>query len=401
MITLNKQRIPEQNSFPPFINVPPVLPTPSSFTGIALLPFLPVVVRQKGVPAQGVGLMWTVTTLASAKAAITFGALADALKIHRAIFLVGLAILGASFTAIFFIPSIPWREMESPVSSTAELLCGKDNTTLAMCPGASKPENSILPLFLDCNSNDVVNAGVMDEWTSGNCSLQCSLPYSLDEGVEDVGGGTEITVLLGVDPPHQLCNNGTCLMSVGVDLDKYVHERNNLSCGVTYHGSCRYVCGPKSGEHKDTTLTHLLKTGEFWLMFFCLILVYGSNSTTTTMADTVCFYLLGQDRHKYGHQRLWGSLAWGIVGMSSGALVNLFTVDQLKVNYLPALIIAVTLLTLNVIASTKITFEVPKKEKLTANTMYNTFCSPRMIVFLVCHCIFVMLSSCEFYLTCL
>ncbi|XP_037799061.1 major facilitator superfamily domain-containing protein 6-like [Penaeus monodon] len=353
------------------------------YGGIALLPFLPVVVRQKGVPAQGVGLMWTVTPLASAKAAITFGALADALKIHRAIFLVGLAILGASFTAMFFVPSIPWREMDAPVPSTIELLCKEDTTSLGICPGVGKPENSILPLFLDCDSNDVVNAGVMDEWTSGNCSLQCNLPRSFDGDGDDVGEGTEITVLLGVDPPHQLCNNGTCLMSVEVDLDKYFHKNNNLSCGVTYHGTCRYVCGPKSGEHKDTTLTHLLKTGEFWLMFLCLMLVYGSNSTTTTMADTVCFYMLGQDRHKYGHQRLWGSLAWGIVGMASGALVDLFSMGQPKVNYLPALVIAVTFLTLNVIASTKITFEVPKKEKLTASAMYNTFCSPRMIVFLI------------------
>lgn len=353
------------------------------YPGIALIPFLPVVVRQKGVPAQGVGLMWTVTPLVSAKAAITFGALGDALKIHRSIFLVGLVILSISFASMFFVPDIPWREVDTPAPSTVELLCQHDNTTLAICPGASKPLYSILPLFLGCDTDKTLSAGVLDEWKAKNCSLQCNLPYFRDGDGESTGS-TEFSILLGIDPPSQLCNNGTCLISHGVNLDTYFPTKHNLTCDLKYHGTCRYVCGPQAGKHKETTLTHLLKTGEFWLMFLCLMLVYGSNSATTTMADTVCFYVLGQDRHKYGHQRLWGSLAWGIVGMTSGALIDLFTGDQTEVNYTPALVLAVIFLSLNVIASTRIKFEVPKKEKLTANTMYNAFCSPRMIVFLVC-----------------
>ena len=138
-----------------------------------------------------------------------------------------------------------------------------------------------------------------------------------------------------------------------------------------------YIC-----HEKETTLEHLFATPQFWVLFACVVLIYAANSCSTTMADAVCFFLLGNERHKYGHQRLWGSLAFGLVGMTSGGLVNALSHDG-QTDWTPACVVVSLFLWLAIAVSWNIKFELPKRDRLSRAAVYNAFCTPKMCVFLV------------------
>lgn len=68
----------------------------------------------------------------------------------------------------------------------------------------------------------------------------------------------------------------------------------------------------------------------------------------------------GEDRHKYGKQRLWGSVGWSLLAIISGSCVDWYSEGQEYKNYAPCFIIACLLFFIDIFvvlklkASTKI-----------------------------------------------
>lgn len=52
------------------------------------------------------------------------------------------------------------------------------------------------------------------------------------------------------------------------------------------------------------------------------------------------FFCSGEDKHKYGHQRLWGSISWGIIPFLSGFCVDWYSKGQQHKDYTPCFVIA-------------------------------------------------------------
>ena len=54
------------------------------------------------------------------------------------------------------------------------------------------------------------------------------------------------------------------------------------------------------------------------------------------------FAFSGQDKRlKYGKQRLWGAVGYGIVACLSGYMVNFFSHDKVYKNYIPSMLIMI------------------------------------------------------------
>ena len=45
----------------------------------------------------------------------------------------------------------------------------------------------------------------------------------------------------------------------------------------------------------------------------------------TSVGDAVCFTLLGSRPGRYGAQRVWGSLGWGLLTLTTGWLVDMYS----------------------------------------------------------------------------
>lgn len=340
-------------------------------------------VRQKGIPESGVGLIWTATPLISSFVSLVCSAITDRLKIYRTMFLTTMAIFSLSFLSIF-------------------LLADSDNVALnpsSQCFTRASPSDSDGAwdwlLFRECG-NTTLSAWLKEVGLGGesSCVLSCD-----DSGDSEwiLNNITEFHVPdqfkthwpQGEVNVYDICfaDNWTAINSaIGIDSDLGT-GRSITKLSEPYQRKatdvpCTYTC---------KTLADVLKTSLFWFMFILLILVYSGNACTTTIADTICFSLLGSARHKYGQQRMWGSLGWGLMGSVSGALVDVFSRGKSTINYLPALIVSAVCLGTNYIVSIKIPFRIPDKEKLKASNVGKALCTSKILVYLVRYTLVVIL----------
>ncbi|XP_042211650.1 major facilitator superfamily domain-containing protein 6-like [Homarus americanus] len=360
------------------------------YGGIAFFFLLPVVAQQKGIPTLAVGLMWSVTPLTSCAINLLMSTLADAFKIHRALFLAGMVVFSCSFITIFLLPDVS-KSLSVETAATVSLQCLDNNTRLSVCSSDHRysSNTSTLPAFQKCVNDDAVDQMTKTEEYEINCKIQCT--YRHNEGLSFVNFSenfrlpTDLIMNVGSEQSlYDACEESQCTIITETDATPALSQSLNFTCGMNYDAMCTYHYGvPGSKLEEDITLIDVVKTGEFWLMFILLLLVYGGNATTTTIADTVCFTLLGTARHKYGRQRMWGSLGWGCVGTVSGALVDYFTKGESQTNYTPALIISIIFLTINLFVSLKIPFNISKREKLKASSVGNAICTFKMMIYLM------------------
>ncbi|KAG0699481.1 Major facilitator superfamily domain-containing protein 6 [Chionoecetes opilio] len=337
------------------------------YGGIAFFTFLPVVARQKGIPEVAVGLIWTVTPLASCAVNLINSALADKFKVYRAMFLGGMLTLSLSFLAIFLLPNIAPQTNLGHHNISAPSQCAHLNkSSLALCSYHDPDPESSTPWV--CSHEDYVVK------KTRKCVMQCS-----DQNGTDVGETNQTFVFwdlklnfsTSTSDHYHLCKEGSCTIISTMPLSSCFPEPEIYTCS--------YICEPE-----PITLLELMKRVEFWVIFFLLLTVYGSNSTTTTMADTICFQLLGKEgRHLYGRQRLFGSIGWGAVGLAGGALVDFFSHGKDQVNYMPVVVVASVFLGCNLITSALIPFKVQDREKLKASRVGRALCTLPFLLFLV------------------
>nr|XP_053634085.1 LOW QUALITY PROTEIN: major facilitator superfamily domain-containing protein 6-A-like [Cherax quadricarinatus] len=351
------------------------------YGGIAFFPFLPVVLRNKGVSATGVGLIWAVTPMASFANNLVVGMIADGFRIHRALFLSGMVILSCSFVSVFLLPPVP-RPPGTPSDASVSLQCG-DNSSLAVCYSQSQAFNtSALISVQQCNFGNEPTQNATVDNNKLDCTLHCSVIQ--DQSISTVNDNDDFEA-----PPEFSFHFGKEILilfavkeTVSSSIKQTVHLHLHGLTTLVARSTSLYVSTSVTLKAATSPLG-IFHTNEFWLYFICLIFLYGSTSCTTTLCDTVCFFLLGKERYKYGRQRMWGSVAFAMVGMASGALVNFFSRGQPQVNYMPALILSGTFLVFNLIASSRIKFNLPQKEKLEAKNVGRVLCSSRMLIFLL------------------
>lgn len=61
---------------------------------------------------------------------------------------------------------------------------------------------------------------------------------------------------------------------------------------------------------------------QFWYLFIALCISWIGMAVVVSVGDAICFDLLGKRHELYGHQRVWGSVGWGIFSLVGGFLVD-------------------------------------------------------------------------------
>ncbi|XP_066980576.1 major facilitator superfamily domain-containing protein 6-like [Macrobrachium rosenbergii] len=356
------------------------------YGGMSFFPFLPALIRQKGVSEGGVGLIWTVIPLTSAATNMLVGTVADYFKLHRVFFMAGMFTLTITFTSVFFMPNVP-EPRKDPLLATLSLQCPQDSAKFVVCPHSNPYWYDIVskPTMNDCDANDNISTTLMTDQMNINYNLRCKMYGDPDgDGEESLHFPSEFSLSLDKhQSEYNVCSSRNCTIITEVNVTSTFSELYNVSCRESSKMTCEYRCETSYVETAKVTINYLLTSVQFWVIFMNMMILYAGNGVTTTMADTVCFFLLGKNRHKYGHQRLWGSLAWGMIGMTSGALVTYFSHNKSEVDYTPVVAISITFLVANLFVSFTIKFDVPKKEKLKASIVGHALCSFKMIVFLL------------------
>lgn len=70
--------------------------------------------------------------------------------------------------------------------------------------------------------------------------------------------------------------------------------------------------------------------------------------------NILMYYFAGEEKNKYGKQRLWGSVGWSLAAVISGISVDWYSKDLTHKNYTPAFIISLLCFLINVLVIFKI-----------------------------------------------
>ncbi|XP_070393448.1 major facilitator superfamily domain-containing protein 6-like [Dermacentor albipictus] len=251
------------------------------------LPFIGVLIKDRGVSAVEVGLIYTVAPFFSAASKPIFGAIVDHSKQIKVVILSFLLCVLTTFAAINFLPAVAERvtEGEGSTHNLSISVTPEDITTRSRV--IYMPElNLTRPALLDLS-----------------CNLTCvhegnqSVNNVLSQSIRVHGNVSETNITLSF-PPRELEN-------------------------VT--GACTVFC-PLTDRGPQPTSGSVLATAVFWLYCIFVTVNYAAIGCANSLTDTGCFELLESEgvdsKSRFGLHRLWGTVGWGIFAAGSGYLID-------------------------------------------------------------------------------
>ncbi|XP_023165159.2 major facilitator superfamily domain-containing protein 6 [Drosophila hydei] len=259
-----------------------------------ILPQLSVIGKQIGIPPDIMGYITAVLPILYVLAKPLVGFLADYfLHLRKFIFMTLIVIMTLAYGGFYFLPNAahPIELNETNVEWKA---------TLTQEPLHCPPE--IYAADAHCQ---VAHEA---ECSQGNYSFQTLIaaPQSLAS--------------LNLEPNLQYGNESYFICLTEVTMPSY-WSNTSLTCRLRHIDSCVYG------------------SGAFWLFVAMLFIGTIGFNVTNSISDACCFDMLGEEEQsKYGAQRVWGTIGFGVTALIAGVVVNLWTTDALK-SFTPALII--------------------------------------------------------------
>ncbi|KAK3856762.1 hypothetical protein Pcinc_036928 [Petrolisthes cinctipes] len=280
------------------------------FMGTALVVLLPLITKQKGIPAQVVGVIWTVLPFLSLVTKITAGTIADYTRGHKSVLFGGVALMMVSLTALYWVPNVPTLITPTTQPFSCPHTHIHNTTTHTFTPDKTTPTHNTTHIFTPNKTTHTHTPNIIHAHT--------------------------------FTPPNKTTHNHT----------------PNIN---TTHPQPHCPHNNKEGEDEDEGDWSLWQRYEFWLLFVCLLCQYCGHTVSITMQETVCFQMLGEERHKYGGQRVWGSVGIGVSAIVLGALVDWYSKGRGEQDYLPAHVLTLVFLGADLIVVARLRFPRPEK----------------------------------------
>ncbi|UYV65783.1 hypothetical protein LAZ67_3005446 [Cordylochernes scorpioides] len=322
-----------------------------------ILSFLPIIGAQLGLTMTAVGIVYTTLPFMAALARPVFGTLADKFKCWKSMTIGLLSVIGGSFFFIYLVPRFTPSLMEQDFS--LQVVCTA-NWTAGLFP---RPYNST------CLRSMLASSGLQCDAECSECNIaaqHAELEY----------------------PPVSMLNSHRWIPFCQVSPTTHYRfqatlhaPRSHQSFDLTLHGFrrfgesqqiyCEYAVETLCSVRCNTSLQrcfpgshppapNIYTSARFWLYFLLLVLGWEAVGVVYSISDAICFELLGDRPDHYGKQRLWGSVGWGLMGIISGLLIEFASIDRNEINYLPAYIILLVFLAINIVVVGKLRISCPQ-----------------------------------------
>ena len=250
------------------------------------MPFIPTYARQLGVSQVGVGLLYTVLPFVGLICKPIFGATADKFKIGKFIFMAAIFCTGCFYGSIGFIPP-------KPTEASMNLDCGM-TTLLKTCD------------ITDNCTLEKINLEHEDQ-VEMQCSLFCEKPSEsfLEQMCSVWNVSTACTPELGSIEMTTYSNMSKALFEhnclyfpvdmVFIDEIRVDHPY----CLTSIPTNCSVLCNSRTVMDYITkpvaepTEEPYYTTVQFQTLFGLMIGAWAAQSVVLSLADSICFSLLG------------------------------------------------------------------------------------------------------------
>ncbi|KAG6800459.1 major facilitator superfamily domain-containing protein 6 [Apis mellifera caucasica] len=324
-----------------------------------IVPFLPTIAKQLGFSGFLVGTIYTILPISGLIAKPLFGALADKFKIHKILFLIFQVIVAIALFTIYFIPEIQNK-------ANVYLTCNGE-ATLEMCSkhGFSDKiiQDVITELHLNkscqvsCKATKEIYLEICSYWkVSHFCELQNSSTI-LDTDT--------FNFTLTFDTFHDYYMNNCIYISILTA--KFSDAIYKPACKHYVRTSCIATC------YDNPIFNQLLyeidvsenstqnSTYQFYSFLWATVISWIGMAVIVSITDAICFNLLGNERrNEYGKQKMWGSIGFGIFGISAGYLVDIFSAGKFQKDYTCIFYIMLIIMIFDIIISTTLRKKSPE-----------------------------------------
>ncbi|VVC36470.1 Major facilitator superfamily domain,Major facilitator superfamily associated domain [Cinara cedri] len=139
------------------------------------------------------------------------------------------------------------------------------------------------------------------------------------------------------------------------------------------------------GSVSDVEMNDLdvIKSPLFWFYFVTITLVNMDGTINGVLADTVCINLLGEEKNKYGKQRLWGSIGWSLAAIAAGVSVDWYSKDLTYKNYTLAFIISLLCFLIDIIVVSKIKIVQEEETKIVVSDLKRVLTESKALAFIL------------------
>ncbi|KAK9500670.1 hypothetical protein O3M35_001894 [Rhynocoris fuscipes] len=381
--------------------------------GIApFVPFIPTLAKELGFSSFIVGIVYAFLPIMGMIAKPSMGALADRFHCQKILFLLFICIVIVFSFLIPFVPSLPSDskanihcDLDSVVQICSENL---NDPCYAERIAASGTENSTIKCKMSCKADESFLKAVCSSWNQTQyCGSSNRQPKSQllsiaakKEGINNNSSSETTFVTMApqtlnfnsyISPKHTN-QIGKCIYIRLKEVEFLPNHFVTPYCNSLQEAPCDMTC--ESVEISEISVNPKVKDNEviylyqFWLFVIFLVISWVSQSVVVCIGDSICFELLGDHPSKYGNQRLWGSVGWGLFSFIAGVIVDKFSEGQQKKNYMPAFVLMLIILVLDVIVSSRIKYKQSRSSPSILRDMGRLLSEVKILVFLVwCVCV--------------
>ncbi|XP_067134698.1 major facilitator superfamily domain-containing protein 6-like isoform X1 [Centruroides vittatus] len=242
----------------------------------AVLPFFPLIAKNIGISATGLGLTFTVVPFFTVVLNPLFGFLTDKFKKIKFILMVFIAIQSIFYFSANFIPRI---EKQKIIFSDIKFRCDDGNImknfTKNSNISSTNPHNSTLQCHATCSS-----------WNNSDIFSRNSF-------------------------------NFTRYLALSNDQNLPVDNFTSSICSQ-FNGECQLKCFV-DGDENDNSFVHY----QYWLFVILTAIPVIITDAVIAISDTACHESLEGRVNQFGKQRVWLSIGWGIIQLVTGYVVEL------------------------------------------------------------------------------
>nr|XP_034183921.1 major facilitator superfamily domain-containing protein 6 [Osmia lignaria]XP_034183929.1 major facilitator superfamily domain-containing protein 6 [Osmia lignaria]XP_034183937.1 major facilitator superfamily domain-containing protein 6 [Osmia lignaria]XP_034183947.1 major facilitator superfamily domain-containing protein 6 [Osmia lignaria]XP_034183956.1 major facilitator superfamily domain-containing protein 6 [Osmia lignaria]XP_034183966.1 major facilitator superfamily domain-containing pr len=298
-----------------------------------IVPFLPTIAKQLGFSGILVGTIYTILPVSGLVAKPLFGGLADKFKIHKPLFLLFQAVVAIAMFTILFIPEID-RSANVTLNCLGEAsleICSKNEFSSEVIHSViSEKMHTNTSCHVSCKATKDIYTELCLHWKA---SEFCKL---LNSNISDTD---TFDFNMRFDIFHDI-HIGKCIYIHNFTAMFSNDEAYKPHCANYVKTFCKTIC------HNNPAFNQLLEEAEvsqnstqtssyqFQSFLWATIISWIGMAVVVSIADAICFNLLGNDRRKeYGKQKMWGSIGFGIFGISAGYLVDVFSEGRTQKDY--------------------------------------------------------------------
>ncbi|KAG5331936.1 MFSD6 protein, partial [Acromyrmex charruanus] len=260
----------------------------------AIFPFLPVYGKQLGISPLIMGSITAILPIVYMITKPTIGFIMDYFQTQKKlIFMFILGVSYGSYILIYFLPPLPGPMISNHLFQ---------NVSCAILP------------FCDINLNST--ALLCDGTKNTKCHWTCR--------------DTKFSVRLSfyaTSPENEavISPNTTCLLNFNETAlcQRTKTENCNVTCDNFENNYCLYI------------------SPTFWGFVFLMSLGTVGIVTSFNINNAICFEILGKgEQMKYGKQRIWGEISYGLVGFLVGYIIDIWSQNKIYKTYTPAFLLA-------------------------------------------------------------